>query len=94
MTYKIKGTGDVRTVWNGTEMIGTIHRKERKSATVKIRIGVSMDYRERTVVFWTAQRVDGSWVSPYFAPTECVTADSMKYWTEPRRWSVHNGVAA
>ena len=88
--YKIKGKDDVRQVFDGTLLIGTIHRSERPIITTSYECDrttgkiISISVKKKIEVRWKAMHADGTKVC--HSDGRRVITYQMKAWSEPDRW--------
>lgn len=81
--YRIKGTGDIREVYDGGTLVGTIKRKQRAEVAWSI-TPTRATARKRTVTWWIAYRPDGTAVRWRDGRRLC--RDYMKDWKKPDNW--------
>lgn len=100
MDYKIKGTGDRRTVHDHTgAIVGRLvkHKKEVINTTEYFRNGraVSATISKGTEVWWRAHDADGNRLGRG-DPWKGASRTTLKAWRDPRAWEglVTTGVRA
>lgn len=87
MTYKIKGTGDVRSVMDGSRLVGRIHRKERQQESVSFNFERGTGrYSVRAVVSWVGTRGDTDEPVLDAGGNRRLVFDTMKSWTKIWPW--------
>lgn len=85
-SYKIKGQGDHRRVFDGDRLVGVVHRHSRVVTSVNINFAKGRGtLRKATEVWWTATR--GETDERVRHPDGRVrVSDTLKGWAESRRW--------
>lgn len=85
---KIRGSGDVRTVWSDEGQIGTIHRRERRAVHMS-KGPTSATLRAVTEVSWWACWMTGEpvrWHDTASGPGKRKVFSTMKSWADRAVW--------
>lgn len=84
MTYKIKGSGDARTVVAGARVVGQLRRHEKPVIATTYRPN-SISFRKTVEVWWRAYTADGQRLGRG-SPWRGASRQTLKAWTDPARW--------